>query len=312
MLAGAASSLIGGGAVAVTRALAGSVDPLGLGILRFGTGALLLLGIAGALGRLRVARRDAAALAGLGALLFAVFPLLFNASLEYTSATRAALALATMPMLTLAVAALAGVERPAPRKVAGIAVAIGGVAIGLGAGPADGAAPGGAAWLGDGLMLLAALCGAVYNVASRPFLGRCPALVAVAVAMAGGAAALVALAVPALALGAPVLAGWRGWGAGEVAGFAFLGVAGGAACFYLWAWALENTTPSRFAVTVTLNPLAATALAALLIGETVTLPMLLGLAAILCGIWVVNAGGDGGGKPAGDDGGGKPAAAAPP
>ena len=46
-----------------------------------------------------------------------------------------------------------------------------------------------------------------------------------------------------------------------------LGVFGGAAAFYLWVYALERTTPTRVANTMTVNPIAASLLAAALIGE---------------------------------------------
>ncbi len=39
---------------------------------------------------------------------------------------------------------------------------------------------------------------------------------------------------------------------------------GGAAAFYLWVFALERTTPTRVANTMTINPLAASLLAAFL------------------------------------------------
>jgi drug/metabolite transporter (DMT)-like permease len=41
---------------------------------------------------------------------------------------------------------------------------------------------------------------------------------------------------------------------------------GGAAAFYLWVFALERTTPTRVANTMTVNPIAASTVAALLVG----------------------------------------------
>jgi drug/metabolite transporter (DMT)-like permease len=63
---------------------------------------------------------------------------------------------------------------------------------------------------------------------------------------------------------------------------------GGAVTFFLWIWALEHTTPSRVAITVTMNPVAAVILGALVLAEPVTWRLLLGLAAIIAGITAAN------------------------
>jgi len=70
-----------------------------------------------------------------------------------------------------------------------------------------------------------------------------------------------------------------GWGA-----VLFLGTLGGAVGFGLWTWALQRSTPSRVAVFLALNPITAIALGALLLGEPVTIRLLVGLAAVLSGI----------------------------
>ncbi|MEO8626504.1 MAG: EamA family transporter [Betaproteobacteria bacterium] len=44
---------------------------------------------------------------------------------------------------------------------------------------------------------------------------------------------------------------------------------GGAVTFFLWIWALEHTTPSRVSVAVTLNPVSAAFLAAVLLNEPI-------------------------------------------
>ncbi len=49
---------------------------------------------------------------------------------------------------------------------------------------------------------------------------------------------------------------------------------GGVVSFYLWIWALERTTPSSVAVTITINPFAAAVLGALILDEPITLHML--------------------------------------
>jgi drug/metabolite transporter (DMT)-like permease len=67
---------------------------------------------------------------------------------------------------------------------------------------------------------------------------------------------------------------------------AYLGLFGGAAAFYLWVFALQRTTPTRVASTMTVNPIAASLLAAAIVGEPIGLPLLIGIVAVGTGIWV--------------------------
>jgi drug/metabolite transporter (DMT)-like permease len=70
-------------------------------------------------------------------------------------------------------------------------------------------------------------------------------------------------------------------------------VIGAALTFMLWSWALERTTPTRVAISVTLNPVSSMALGALWLDESVSLRLMLGLLAVLTGIalaaWPVRA-----------------------
>jgi drug/metabolite transporter (DMT)-like permease len=70
----------------------------------------------------------------------------------------------------------------------------------------------------------------------------------------------------------------------------YLGVFGGAAAFFLWVLALRMTTPTRVANTMTVNPVAASLLAAVLVGEPVGWNLIVGLAAVAIGIWLASTG----------------------
>ncbi len=278
VLAAVASSALGGAAVAATRYLADGIDPLALGSLRFGIGFLLLLPIALLQQARWPARADWLATLGLGLLFFALFPVLFNLSLHFTTASRGALALSTLPLLTMAVAAAAGVESLDPRKTAGVLVAVGGVAMALLTGLRF--APAGA-WRGDLLMVGAALTMACYSVGSRPVIRRSDPITFTAAAMGIGAACLV------------LVSGVRG-GYAPVAAFdqmqwlaiGYLGLFGGAIGFLLWAYALAHTTPTRVSVAVTVNPIVAGIVGATMLNEPFRWNLLAGLSAVLVGIWV--------------------------
>ena len=66
----------------------------------------------------------------------------------------------------------------------------------------------------------------------------------------------------------------------------YLAAGGGALAFLLWVYALQLASPTRVANTMTVNPLIAGFLAAVLLGEPVTLNLAAGLVAVFAGIWI--------------------------
>jgi drug/metabolite transporter (DMT)-like permease len=272
------SSALGGTAAAITRYLVGNADPVTLAILRWGIGFACLLPTALFLGVKWPPRHDWPAVVLLGICFFGLFFVLYNIAISFTTAARASLALATLPLHTMVVGALLGVEPLTTRKTLGVCVAILGVFAALASGLSS--APAGA-WRGELIMTGAVMCMAFYNVWSRPFMQRSSALGFLAVGMGAGAAALILLgsltgSVAALGnLNAPQ------WIAGI-----YLGVGGGALAFILWVMALQRATPTRVASTMTVNPVAAGLLAALLVGEPITANLVVGLVAVFAGIWI--------------------------
>jgi drug/metabolite transporter (DMT)-like permease len=216
----------------------------------------------------------------LGILFFAVYFGLFNLALRYTTAARGALALSILPLMTMAAGAALGVEPLGARKAAGVLVAMAGVAAALLGGLA-GAPPG--AWRGDVIMLASTLAIALYNVWSRPFIARSGALPFVTVGMGTGALCMTLLA-------------WCGGGLAAVGAFGrpqwiaivYLGVGGAALTFFLWVFALARTTPTRVANTITLNPVTAAIVAALLLGEPIGSNLVIGIVGVFAGIWLAS------------------------
>jgi len=272
------SSSLGGTAAAVTRYLVGDADPITLAILRWGIGIACVLPIALLLRVKWPPRRDWLAVAALGVGFFGLFFVLYNIAMGYTTAARASLALSTLPLQTMVVGAVLGVEALTVRKTIGVCVAILGVFAALASGLA--AAPAGA-WRGELIMTAAVLCMAFYNVWSRPFIQRSSALGFLAVGMGAGAASLVLVG---LATGhVAVLASF---GAPQWIAGVYLGIAGGALAFILWVVALQHATPTRVATTMAVNPIAAALLATQLVGEPITTSLVAGLIAVFAGIWV--------------------------
>ena len=278
VLAAVLSSGLGGTSIGATRFLVNAIDPLAIGSFRFGIGFVLLLPVALLQGARWPAYRDWLAVAALGVLFFAVFPLLFNASLIFTTAARGALALSTLPLLTMLVGAGLGSEALTARKSTGVVIAMTGVAIALLSGLAS-APPG--AWRGDLLMVGAALCMALYSIWSKPFIARSGPIAFTTLAMGVGAACLI------------VISFWRGSFA-PVADFAmpqwlaaiYLGAFGSALTFYLWAFALARTTPTRVAISVTVNPVTASLVGAMLLREPIGWNLVGGIVTVFAGIWI--------------------------
>jgi len=241
------SSCLGGTAAAITRYLAGNTDPITLAILRWAIGFCCVLPATLLLKARWPQQRDLPAVAALGFCFFGVFFVLYNIAMSYTTAARASLALATLPLHTMVVGAILGIEPLTTRKSIGVCIAVFGVIAG---------------W-------------------SRPFILRSSALGFLTVGMGTGAIALILVGSLTGSIATLSQFGTPQWIAGV-----YLGVAGGALAFILWVLALERATPTRVANTMTVNPLAAGLLATQLVGEPITPNLILGLIAVFAGIWI--------------------------
>jgi drug/metabolite transporter (DMT)-like permease len=274
------SSALGGTAAALTRYVIGASDPVTLAAFRFGIGFLLVFPLALALRARWPQGRDWLGVALLGIAFFAFFFFLYNIAMQHTSAARGSLALSTLPLTTMVLAFLLGRETLSKRKVGGVLTAVSGVALALWGGLAD-APPG--AWRGDLVMLAATVVMALYSIWSRPFMARSSMLGFLAAGMGFGALASVALSF--LTGGHLLIARFemQQWIA-----VVCLGVFGGALAFYLWVYALERTTPTRVTNTMTVNPISASLLAAVLVGEPIGLPLVLGIVVVGAGIWLAS------------------------
>jgi len=282
ILAAVASSALGGMAAAVTRFILldadPAVDPVSIAVFRFGLGFLILLPVALALRSRWPRGRDWIGVAALGVMFYGVFFVVYAEALVYTTAARGSLAVSTLPVLTMIVAALLGREQLTARKILGVLIAMSGVAVALAAGLAEAPAQ---AWRGDLIMTAGMLSMALYNVLSRPFMQRSSPLAYATAGMAfgGGVNAI-------LVLQSGGFAAVASFGAAQWAAVLYLGVFAGALGFYLWVYALERASPTRVANTITVSPIAAALLGAVLLGEPIGASLLIGIAAVALGIWI--------------------------
>ena len=68
----------------------------------------------------------------------------------------------------------------------------------------------------------------------------------------------------------------------------FLGIFGGALTFLLWSYALQRTTPTLVAISVTSNPIVSAIFAVYALDEPITVNLVLGLLLVAAGILVAS------------------------
>jgi len=283
-LAAFLAAVLFGASVVATRVAVQEIPPLNLAVLRFGQGGLLLFLylFISARDLLKVKRHDLPFLVLLGAILFTIFPVTFNISLRLTEASRGALMLATMPIWSAWLARAARKERLVPRQVAGILITFAGVGIVL--------AERGLNWqgttlalAGDALMLLTALCGAIYGVLAQRMLAHYSALTVTTYAMVFGTLLLFPAA---LVEGLPQA--FERIEVNIAVLILFLGIFGGALGYFLWTFALTRLTPTQVAVYVNVNPMVAIILGAVLLAEKLTGIFVVGIVTVVVGVMFVN------------------------
>lgn len=265
------------------RFVAEDVDPLTITILRLGIGAAVLLPLALVFARGWPRGRDFWIVIGFAVLMFGVSQWLVSASLAYTTAARGGILASTVPFMTLALAVLLRAEKLTWLKVAGVGIATAGVAFALWQDAS--AVPGG--WRGDALMLVSSIVLSVYNVATRKVIRRFPPLIFVVCNLLPGALFLGVVGTLTGTVSAASFANVTALENGILA-ILYIGVVGSALTYFLWLWALRHTSPTRVAIGLTMNPVGALVAAAIILDETITLGVWIGLACIAGGILATN------------------------
>jgi len=275
----ATAAVLFGASVVAVRVAVRDVPPISLAVLRMGQGGLLLAGVllVVAPGLLRARWERLRLFALLGLVLFAAFPLTFNIGLQYTEASRGAVMLATMPVWSALLGRIAG-----ERQVLGVGLSVAGIALAF---VEPGRALGGDPMrlVGDGLLLLTGLLGAIYGLVAKRVLAVDSPATVTTYAMLFGTLVLLPAAIAEGMLPAIRELDWR-----LVGLIVFLGVLGGAVAFLLWTAALTRLTPTQVAVYVNLNPVVAALLGILLLGERRSGLFALGFVAVVTGVLLVN------------------------
>jgi len=282
LVAAAATGVQVGAAMVATRLVVGQTGPASLALLRYAIGVLCLLpAVLATAPRVRFAARDLAPLALLGIAQFGILIALLNWGLARIPASRGALIFASFPLLTMVVAAGLGRERLTWPRTLGVLLTIAGLGLALGDKVVQSGA--GHGWAGELAVLAAALCGAVCSVLYRPYLDRYLALPVGAFSMLASVAALAVLA----GLGEGFFGAWPRFTPNGWLAVLFIGASSGVG-YFLWLWALGHASPTRVTVFLSLSPVTASLLGAVILGEGISALSLTGLACLACGLWAAN------------------------
>jgi drug/metabolite transporter (DMT)-like permease len=275
-----AVQLIFGGFHVVGKAVLGELEPLALAGLRVVLATPLLAALAWRHDRVLPARRDLPRLALLGLLGIAANQVLFVIGLKYTTAINASILIPSIPVFTVAAAAVLGIERIGRRRLLGVALSVAGALVLVN--PLRFAAGGGTA-LGNGLILVNCLCYALFLVLQRPILKRLPWRTVIAASFVFGGAGVLVVSVPDLAALDPAAVSTGTW-----IGVAYIALLSTALAYAINTWAVRRSSPALVAAYGTLQPLATAALAATFLGETFGMAEAAGFALIVAGLWLVS------------------------
>ncbi len=213
----------------------------------------------------------------LGMLFFALFPFLFSSAFVHTSAARGALVIATMPVWAMILGYLSRQENMNSKRLFGITLTILGLAIALSDKllvPSTSVS-----FLGELIMVSAAIIGAIYSVLSKQWMQGIPAMAYTPLAMLAGWLSLSPWAVsPELVQTLTNMSGL------QLGILAFLGCFSGGLAFYLFNWVLSQTSASFATMFVCMNPITAVFLAWLLLGEELTGYFMLGFLIVIIGL----------------------------
>ncbi len=271
--------------VATKYALRG-FEPLLLALLRFSlAGGILWVVWRLRRGPERVSRGELGRLAALGFISLTVYFSFENLGIARTSASEAAILIATIPLFVVILNTFTLREGNTARQWAGIALSFAGIAALVLLGGESGGRSGGGL-TGNLLVLAASLSAAVYSILARRLLVSRPALFVTTFQNLFGALFMLPLA-----LAEAALVGVRQPTPGAAGGVLFLTVVCSIAAYLLLNYAFRFIPASKVAVFINLTPIVAVASAYVLLGERFTPGQAAAAVVVVAGVWLTNSGG---------------------
>lgn len=266
----------------VVKAANREIPPITFAFLRFSTAALLLLVVLRwREGSIRLPLRDALRIAGLGAVGFGLYQILWATALQSIPAGDSAFLIAATPVMTALLAAVAGSDTLTRRKLSGAIVSFAGVGIVIAAGPGLRL---GASFEGDVLTLIAAICWAVYTSWGASILASYSSIRTTAWAMVGGAVVLAPVG-----LAQAVGVHWGSVSAGAWLGFAYSTLIPAGVANVIVFHGIRLLGPTRITAFQFLVPFIAVLLGAIFLEEGIEVAQIVGGAVIILGVAITRA-----------------------
>ena len=219
--------------------------------------------------------RDWVAIVGLSLVGHTLYQYLFLGGVARTSASNSALIFGCTPITVGLLSAWLGHERYGWARWAGTALSFVGIYLVVG----HGARQAMSSPIGDAMIFGAMLCWAGYTVGSKPLLDRYSPLFITGVTMAIGTAVYAPLAL--LWLEGVDL---DSVSAGAWAGIVYSALFSLVAAYVIWYTAVQKLGGGHTSMYSNLVPMVAMGIAALVLGEPLTAPKLIGAAAVLAGV----------------------------
>jgi drug/metabolite transporter (DMT)-like permease len=263
---------------AATKYAAAAISPLILVALRFTVGGLLLLLVLRLLEpKSKLARRDLLPMAALGCFGVATAQTGFTFGVSLSSAASTGLIFATAPVWGLLLGAALGLERPTWKGVLGVGFSIVGVALVV----LDGLTSGNAGFVGNVLVLVAAICVGGYAVLSMPLLERHTPLAVATYPVLFGTPLLLLISSPQL-----LSLEWASVGAGPWAAVAYSAVFATAFTFAAWQRGISRIGANRVLVYQYLITVVGVTSGIVFFGETLGTNKIAGGIVILLGVYL--------------------------
>lgn len=271
----AAAALIWSTSYAVTKVLLERIPPITIGALRFAlASALLAVLVRRQRGWRPPPWRHRAAMGLAGLLGITAYFTLENAGVDLATASDAALIVAAYPVISFVVEYALGRSVPSAARLAGMALAVAGVALVVSGGT------GGSSnhrLLGDLLLTLAGLVWAVYNIVAGRTGAGVSALTATYYQILFGTAAFAALS--------PIeIARWHAPTAKDALLVVYLAVVCSIAGFFAYMLGLGRVSGTTAVTVLNLIPVFGVVSAVVIAGESVRAVQLAGGAAIVAGV----------------------------
>src|SRR3954469_11320601 len=269
-----------GGTPIVTRLALDDLPPLVVASMRTVLAGLVAIPLLAGMRQRLPGDRGSRTLLGISAAAgFVLFPVIYTVGQQRTSALHGVMILAALPVFTGTYAAIVARRMPQRAWLAGSAVALVGEAVLIGG---RGTAATGAPLAGALLGLAAALCVSAGYVAGAMLPPR--GLSSLATTLWGvllGTIVLAPLAAGLFATDGVPEAGPKAWAA-----VVFLALVTSIVGYLGWYWALDRGGISRIATLQFLQPISGFVLAAIVLDESVTVPIGIGSALIVGGIMI--------------------------